>query len=338
VQSFREGITRFIDFRYGALHFLNPVLTRQEFAFFTNGNDLSLQRMWARENGLSANASVTEILLAQIEHHRTEVFYNLDPVRFDTAFLKKLPGCVKKKICWRAAPYGRADFGGYDLVVCNFPSILESFRSRGWRAAEFMPAHDPVMDDYAARDDRPIDVIFVGTYSRHHARRAEILESIAKLRGSFRVSYFIHRSALTRMCDSVVGFLPYFRKMRSPPDIKKVANPPIFGRDVYEHLSSSKVVLNAAIDMAGEDRGNMRCFEAMGCRSLLLSDNGRYPSGMRDGYSMLTYCSPREAARKVVDVLSDKPELQRMADAGYKEVSSSYGKEKQWQEFCRLID
>jgi hypothetical protein len=45
-------------------------------------------------------------------------------------------------------------------------------------------------------------------------------------------------------------------------------------------IGSSKIVRSGAIDMAGADRGNMRCFEAMGCGALLLSDEGNYPEGM----------------------------------------------------------
>ena len=37
----------------------------------------------------------------------------------------------------------------------------------------------------------------------------------------------------------------------------------MFGRALYELIGSSKIVLNGAIDMAGTDRGNMRCFETM---------------------------------------------------------------------------
>ena len=50
-------------------------------------------------------------------------------------------------------------------------------------------------------------------------------------------------------------------------------------------------MLNGAIDMAGPDRGNMRCFEAMGCGALLVSDVGNYPVGMEAGVTMETYAS-----------------------------------------------
>ena len=46
--TFKDRIACFLDQRYGALHFLAPVLDGEETAFFTNGDDEILQRMWAR--------------------------------------------------------------------------------------------------------------------------------------------------------------------------------------------------------------------------------------------------------------------------------------------------
>jgi hypothetical protein len=94
--SFEERRRIFLDDRFGALHFLQPVLNGDPDSFFTNGDDDILQRQWARENGMRADASLEYILLAQIEHHRSEVFYNIDPVRYPSEFVRKLPGCIKK--------------------------------------------------------------------------------------------------------------------------------------------------------------------------------------------------------------------------------------------------
>src|SRR6266404_9773218 len=123
--SFEERRRIFLDDRYGALHFLQPVMNDDPDTFFTNGDDDLLQRQWARENGMRDEAALEDILLAQIEHHQTEVFYNLDPVRYPSSFVRKLPGCVRKALCWRAAPSGQADFTAYDAVLGNFPSILD---------------------------------------------------------------------------------------------------------------------------------------------------------------------------------------------------------------------
>src|SRR5450631_4141867 len=78
-QSFAAALARFLNTRFAASHILLPVLSENLDAFFTNGDDEHLQALWAREHGLKV-ASLEQILLAQMEHHRAEVFYNLDPM------------------------------------------------------------------------------------------------------------------------------------------------------------------------------------------------------------------------------------------------------------------
>ncbi len=102
--TFKSEITRYLDSCYGGIHLLAPVLKGDDTAFFTYGDDEALQRTWAREMGMSTKMELADILLAQIELHRTEVFYNLDPMRYGSDFVRRLPECVKKTVAWRAAP------------------------------------------------------------------------------------------------------------------------------------------------------------------------------------------------------------------------------------------
>jgi hypothetical protein len=277
-----------------------------------------------------------DILLAQIEHHSAEVFYNLDPIRYGGDFVRRMPGTVKKTVCWRAAPSGNADLSAYDILVSNFPSILEDWRQKGCRVALFFPAIDPVMEQYG-RGDRPIDVLFVGGYSRHHSRRASILERVAELAARRSVVFCLDASRLTRLAESPLGFLPQLKRHRRPRAISAIAKPPIFGRQLYDLMGRSKIVLNGAIDMAGEDRGNMRCFETMGCGALLVSDEGRYPPAMEAGTTMAVYSSPDEALSVIEGRLADWAGSSRMASLGRERVTDAYSKSLQWQSFVDLV-
>jgi hypothetical protein len=334
--DFEERRRIFLSDRFGALHFLKPILDGDADAFFTNGDDDILQRQWARENGMRADVALEHILLAQIEHHRTEVFYNMDPVRYPSAFVRKLPGCIEKTLCWRAAPSGRADLTAYGAVLGNFPSILEAWRRKGCRAELFFPAIDPLMDEYG-QGDRPIDVLFVGGYSRHHSARAKILEQVASLADTWEVVYCLDSSRLTRLAESPLGRLLLLRKHRRPSSIRRIARPPIFGRQLYELIGQSKIVLNGAIDMAGHDRGNMRCFEAMGCGAVLVSDAGSYPPGMERKVTIETYDSPEQAAELVSGGLDSWPVWSRTAAEGRRKVSELYSKPLQWKNFIDLV-
>jgi hypothetical protein len=335
--TFAEQINAFLNFREAAAHILLPVDQRAEWAFFTNGDDEAVQRVWARERGLSSRASLDEILKAQIEEHRADVFYNLDATGWGADFIRSLPGCVKRVIAWHAAPLRNVSFSDYDLVVCNFPSILKTLEAQGCRTDYFFPAHDPELAKFAARQDRPVDVLFVGGYSRHHGRRAAVLEAVAKLAGEYNIVYHLDRSRLCRLAESPLGqFLPLARHRR-PPAIRAITKEPRFGRDYYEVLSAAKIVLNGAIDMVGADRGNMRCFEALGSASLLLSDEGNYPEGMRDGQTIATYNSPEQAVMQVKALLEASEKRLSLARAGYEMVSTRYSKEAQWKRFEALV-
>ena len=336
-QHFASRRQAYLDDRFGASHLLSPVLEADETAFFTNGDDPVLQGLWARENGLSHDTPPDEILLAQIEAHRTEVFYNLDPMRYGSDFVRRLPGCVRKSVCWRAAPSPGADFSAYDRVVCNFPSIIESWRRLGWRVGYLTPAHDPAMDAYAGNTERPLDILFIGGYSRHHTRRAETLEAVAQLASRSRVMYCLDQSRVTRLADSPLGLLPGLSRHRRPQSIRQVSSAPVFGRELYELMSRAKIVLNGAIDMAGEDRGNMRCFEALGCGALMVSDHGRYPDGFVDGETMLTYRSAEEAVARAVHALENWGQGREVAAKGWDMVRNRYSKAVQWKMFQELL-
>jgi hypothetical protein len=338
LKGFEESRDAVLADRYGACHLLLPVLEGSSSAFSTNGDDITLQGKWGREQGLPPDTPLTDVLLAQIEHHRTEVFYNLDPMRYGSDFVRKLPGCVKHSIAWRAAPSPGADFSAYSLVVCNFPSILKSYEDRGWRAGYLTPAHDPVMDQYAANSDRPIDVLFVGGYSRHHRRRAEVLEVVAAQGCDFNVVFHLDRSRLTRLSENLLGRLLPLGKHRRPPEICAVTADPVFGLDLYTAISKAKIVLNGAVDMAGEDRGNMRCFEAMGCGALMVSDTGHYPEGMLDRQTMRTYQSAGQVVGVLREALAQPFELKRVATLGHQLMSTAYSKSQQWLAFQKLVE
>ena len=232
-----------LAFQNSASHILLPIDQRFEWAFFANGTDADIQRVWARERGLSPRTSLGDILLAQIEEHRTEVFYNLDVTSWEKDFVKRLPGCVKKRIAWHAAPFRGVSFSGYDLVVCNFPSILAQIGEQGVRTEYFAPAYDPQLATFAANDNRHVDVLFVGGYSRHHRRRAAVMEAVSELASEYDIVYYLDRSRLCQLAESPVGRLLPLAAHRRPRAIRAISRPPILasttiGRSRLLRLSS----------------------------------------------------------------------------------------------------
>jgi hypothetical protein len=251
--------------------------------------------------------------------------------------VRRLPGCVKRAIAWRAAPSPGADFAAYDRVVCNFPGILKSYSDRGWAAASFFPAHDPVLDEYATNQERPIDILFIGGYSRHHKKRAYLLEEVASMEARCSVVMHLDQSRLVRIAESPIGRLLPLSRHQRPLAVRRVSKRAVFGRAMYSVLSQAKIVLNGAVDMAGSDRGNMRCFEAFGGGCVLLTDAGSYPEGMVNEETMIVYEDERDALEKLSLLLSDAARRSRIARDGNQMIRNRYSKQRQMERFQELL-
>jgi spore maturation protein CgeB len=134
-----------------------------------------------------------------------------------------------------------------------------------------------------------------------------------------------------------MGYLAPVGKYRRPRNIRVVSHEPVFGRDLYARISKSKIVLNGAGDAECEDRGNMRCFESMGCRGLLLSDEGVYPAGMVGGQTLVTYQTPADLVVKLRELLQASEVMLGIAQAGHEMVTREYSKQVQWSAFKTLV-
>jgi spore maturation protein CgeB len=81
----------------------------------------------------------------------------------------------------------------------------------------------------------------------------------------------------------------------------------------------------------------MRCFEALGAGSLLLSDEGNYPEGMTDGETIAIYRSADDAAGQLEALLDDGERRLNIARRGHAMVSTQYSKDLQWKRFEELV-
>lgn len=323
--------------RYDATHILAPVYDQPENSFFTVGDDPFLQRAWAHENGLSWT-NQTDILLAQIEESKADIVYQLDPVRFPSSFVRRMPGCVKKTIAWRASVVGEDDFSAYDIVLSNFSSLNRIMERRGVRTGYFAPSYDPVMYSYSENFERPTDIFFTGSFVRNgHGPRLEILNALAKLDKEVRLDFRLLTKKWGRLSASgLARFIPAPNFI--PRSLKGVVASPIFGLDMYEALSRSKIVINPATDVAGDVRGNMRCWEALGCGACMMGTAGSYPDGFIPGENFESFKDTEDLIKKIKSLLEDESRLSYLAMNGVRMLSTRWSKERQWRDFIKIVE
>ncbi|MGH8611261.1 MAG: glycosyltransferase family protein, partial [Gammaproteobacteria bacterium] len=152
----------------------------------------------------------------------------------------------------------------------------------------------------------------------------------------FNIHFSFICGRLTRLAESPIGWMLPVRNHARSRTLRAVSNPALFGRQMYRLFSRAKIVLNGAVDLARGDRGNIRCFEAMGCGALLLTDQGRYPDGMENGRTMRVYDSAGDAVRTLRESLGSTSDRERIAASGLALMKTYYSKSEQWRKFQNL--
>lgn len=338
---FKEHLATLIADRFYTLHILKPVLDFSEEAFYTLWDYEALQLKWARENGLK-ETNLKKILFAQVEHYQPDVFYNMSPTFFDKKELAEnlAPNIIK--ICWSASPFFDNElFKLYQSRLTNVPLDVKPKSEVGFRSDLFQPAYDPLMEKYAENKERPIDLFFYGQYARSIFKtRNKQLDRLLEFKE--QSDYNIEILLQYRVEKEPVVNIPYIRrfwqKITHPsPKVRQLAGPPIFGLDIYKKISQSKIVFNAGVDFSKEYKVNMRNFEALGCGAHMLSDVGLYPQGFEMGTHFSTYTDIEDCIKKVEILLNNDAKRLSIAKAGNEMVKQTYTKEKQWQQFKKIV-
>jgi spore maturation protein CgeB len=102
---------------------------------------------------------------------------------------------------------------------------------------------------------------------------------------------------------------------------------PVFLNELLEVFAESKIVINAHSDIAGQYKGNMRVFEALGTGSFMLSDKGIYPEFLIDGEDFVSYANINDLLDKVEYYLENEDEREKIAKHGYETICKYYSTE-----------
>lgn len=287
-------------------------------------NSLALQATWAREHGertpwtsawaygnhlarLPAARSmlhrlphVQGTLLRQVERLRPDVVYvhdiNLIPPRM-VRELRRHAGLVVGEHASPLPP--RAYVQSYDLLVSALPAIVDLAREWGVDAEWIPLGFDDRWVSPGPASARPIDAIFVGSFTRLQPTTAPLLRAVGEAVPGLQ----IYGQADPRVLEQT-GLARYHRG-------------PAWGRDMYGLLGRSKVVVNRHGSIAGDYAVNMRMYEATGSGAALVTERkSNLAELFEPGVEVAPYDSIEDAARTVAALVADPARLDAMAAAG----------------------
>lgn len=293
--------------------------------FICWSNSKKLQFLWAKENGVFIDNHdwKRSILQKQIESFQPDVFYSLAPEWIIQN--KDLIEFIKLKAIWKASPIiGVNDLSFFDLALTYGDIYKENLRGVGMNNIHKLNfAFD--INTINRLDTNPnleSDLSFSGTYADMFSKRNKLLYSLSKeFYPKYKLRYYLKTSGQSRYF-----FKLFPEKILPPVPLRLMAHyrKNVFLKEYLESIANSKIVFNCHSDIAQKDKGNMRCFEALGLKRFMLSDKGVYPDYFKDGEHFVSYSNEKDLKDKFQYFIKNDTERNEIAENGFKMIKEHY--------------
>ena len=287
-------------------------------------NSLTLQTLWARDHGsrrpwapgweygvhvarlpvlnslLHTVPHIHGVLLEQIARLHPDVVYVQDINLLPPAMSKRIRAHTTLLVGEIASPLPPRRFlKAYDHIVSALPSIVDTAQELGIPATGIPLGFDERWTAKSAASSRPIDAIFIGSFSRLQPQTVPLMRAVA---------------------ESVPGLRIYGaadEKFLKETGLHQNYHGPAWGREMFSLLGQSKIVINRHGSIAGPYAVNMRMYETTGSGAALITED---KSNLSDlfvpGVEVIPYSSADDAAEKAAGLLADPDRLDRVAAAG----------------------
>ena len=339
--SFSELRELLINDGFASTYILQPAFKKNEKDFFfTLWNYETLQFKWAEENGLKTT-DLDEIRMAQIEEFKPDIYYNFSPNKDNYSTQKILNKKELLKICWDAVITNQPPFHkNYDLRLTLFEPYVKFWEQYGFKSALLPPAFSPLSENLN-QNEKDIDILFYGQYSDYFfSERNKLLTELIKWSEKKGYNFELHLQFPNQKKPliDIRGFRRFMHWMPvAPRIINDIALPPIYGRELYETIARSKIVVNAFTNYNGLFKDNMRNYEATSCGAFLISEDGIYPEHFNPNTGFYVYNSPSDLFDKIEKVLTLADQGFGIAKETRERLKSFYSKENQWLKFTEAI-
>ena len=212
-----------------------------------------------------------------------------------------------KIILWWACPLVAGfPYNSFDMIFSGIPRLVDYFKSAGARAIHMSHSFDPrVLKYFLAGSERAKKVVFLGSLSKWHKERAELLEYLCE-----HVDIDFYGDSLYK----IPGNNPHAKFC-----------PDAWGRDLYSIYDSYLITIHKNIDIAKNEISAKRLFEATGMGICVVAEVSEEISEFfQPGREIVTYSTKEECLEKIRHLLMNSQEAVKIGKAAQERTLRSH--------------
>jgi glycosyltransferase involved in cell wall biosynthesis len=321
-KTYREQLASLINDGFSVSHlfawFLDPHVFDSHLII---ANCEHLQRKWCEEHNIPVKQEILnahdldKIALLQLHYYKPDILYLSNPVKYDDSFIQKITPRPAHVIGWRAAGVkSTTRWDNFDLLLSHLSVCREKALQLGAKSVyHFFPGIPDFIPGSLAATGKEIDVVFCGQWTSEHTKRNNLIQ------------HLVRKWNANNRPFSLGLFLAGEPGYNIPPEVKEINAGAKWGKDMYSVLKKGRIVLNAEIDIAGDEAGNMRMFEATAMGSFLLTE---YHPGIEQyfipGREIETFDSFDTMYTKIEQYLSAPNTREQIAERAQKKYFDCY--------------
>lgn len=331
-QPFEAQIRALLDDSFSGSHLFAPYLS--DLGYQTQlvvANCQPAQLAWCNENKFfefDASHWVHQIVKKQIDTFKPDILYLSHPIDFDSRFVRALSWRPRLIMGWRAAFIPPAcDFSDFNVILSSIPACREKALRHGAQSVRhFTPGFCEFVAERVKAISPNYDVVFSGQWSPEHQRRNQFLYSVAdgalSEPGGFSLAYFL----VSRNPAEV------------PEYVRRVDKGARWAMDMFRALREGRIAINALIDLAEGNGGNMREFETTGVGTFLLTEeHPTLRSYFEPGVEVETFQNVPELLEKIRYYLAYPQKRQDIARRGQERCLRDHSMSVRTREFAAII-
>ena len=310
-------------------------------------NDYLLQDKWSRENNRSYNLDnwQFEILKEQIEFYKPSIIFVNNP-GIEKKYYELFNSFKTKIISYDGIESHNKNILKYSNLIITCLKSSYDFYNNLNKKVYYMPhGFDTRINKIIKKDKiKKYDAIFIGNIkNKHHTQRVDLLNHMIS---ETDIKLWIgdaNRKLKKKNLIKIINFKDYLSNLNYLKNYFKVKNivkkslGKVFGKDMYQLIVESNLVLNNHIDISKNQMANIRLFEITGLGSCLLTD---YKSNLTEFFNndeIVTYKNSEEAIDKI-KYLSDNPnEAKKIAEKGMKKTLKRHTIQLRWENFSNYL-
>lgn len=349
VRTSEELFNKIINSRIGLSDFITSSLVRHGFQAkeFIYNNELYNK---LRNKELKSNYDSFKLLIEDLKEFLPDVLILNIEYRnnLNVEIIRKEVPTIKKIFGWRCVETDASRLEilkKFDTVFTCTPGFCDYFNKNGINSKLMPFGYSNNLDFIKVKNykDRLIDVNVSGSLvigKNLHGERIKLLTDLASNIDNIKIysdktfgispkkKFFFDTKLM--LSKYQIPFLDLnleddFNTYKLISPIVAKISSPVFGVDMYNTMSDSKIIINKHIDSAGEYAGNMRMFEATSMGACLLTDRKKNLSEIFiEDKEVVAYSSVEECVGKVKWLLGNPEKAEEIAINGMNKTRKLY--------------